>query len=192
MCRFVALAALVVVSGFAVETFAQGMGGRSSGGCGAGGGSSIARRLGSMQSTLARRAIYGSAVGSSSGGTAPSKADPAQTRLAVLRIYDVDYDGTLNDAEQARLIDAMKLRGYSNAYIGRFFANILGISLPATGPERSQTAAGKPLPTKAKAATKLQGEMLAKYDTNADGKLSIAEKMAMRQAIATEGKSAIE
>ena len=152
----------------------------------------MARRSGNIQSALARRANYGSAVGSNTGGTAPAKADPEQTRQAVLKIYDVDYDGTLNGAERAKLIDAMKLRGYSNAYIGRFFANILGISLPAADGERNQTAASNLRATKPKAATKLQGEMLAKYDTNADGKLSVAEKMAMRQSISTESKSTIE
>ena len=112
----------------------------------------MARRSGNIQSALARRANYGSPVGSNSGGSAQAKVDPEQTRQAVLRIYDVDYDGTLNDAERAKLIDAMKLRGYSNAYIGRFFANILGVSLPAAG-ERKQTAASRPGTSKAKAAT---------------------------------------
>jgi hypothetical protein len=191
MRRLIVFAALVGVSGLAAEAFAQGPGGRSGGGCGAGG-SAMARRAGNMQSALARRAILESAGGGNSGSSGHVKPDPEQKQRAVLKIYDVDYDGTLNDAEQAKLIDAMKVRGYSNAYIGRFFANILGISLPAAGPERNQTATSKPSSNQARAATKLQGEMLAKYDANADGKLSGAEKMAMRQAIATESKPAIE
>jgi hypothetical protein len=152
----------------------------------------MTRRSGNTQSALAQRAVFGSANGSNSGGGSQAKVDPEQTRQAVLKIYDTDYDGTLNDAERAKLIDAMKLRGYSNAYIGRFFANILGMSLPTTRGEQKQVAARKLNATKPKAATKLQAEMLAKYDTNADGKLSVSEKIAMRQAIATESKSPIE
>ncbi len=155
----------------------------------------MARRSTNVQSALGRRAILSGAVnaaGSGGGASSQAAADPQQTRQAVLKIYDVNYDGVLDDTEKARLIKAMRVRGYSNAYIGRFFANILGESLPAAAASDQATSKQTTATAKLKGATKLQAEMRAKCDTNSDGKLSVAEKLAMRQSLAAEKSAARE
>lgn len=195
--RFAGIA-LMVVGGLAAsraELQAQSSGG---GGCQRGGGGRASRTaVGGRGSHGARIAVTGGSNGSST--TAEVKLTMSQSGPALLAnimmAFDENYDRVLNNLERAKLAAALQKRGYSETEIAAMMARLSfferfdsdhngRITAEEAATARTLLAGEKAATQKTakRSGTRLQAEMLAKFDANGDGKLNMAEKLAMRKS----------
>lgn len=133
----------------------------------------------------------------------PRPGSDSDRRPEILRRFDADGNGRLDDAEREKLVEDMKRRGLRKEEIARQMEHIallerfdangdgrLDEQEAAAMREALRNGAGPPdvsaPDAKKRKLSPKQAEYLKKYDTDGDGKLSNAEKLAAQRETKAE------